>query len=178
MNNKKVREEFPTEKSQLKILNEINEICKSLNFNLWLRGGWAIDFLLGKITRSHSDIDIVTWIQYRQPLEQALIDAGFQKIPVSELQTDFLKNDVEVSFVFVRCSNDGNIVANGYPDWIWRKDALLIKKHILHGISMNVLNPHQLLEEKEVYEQGTGKKLRPKDLESMKIIKEIIDRKN
>ncbi|MFD9628980.1 nucleotidyltransferase domain-containing protein [Peribacillus muralis] len=47
-------------KSQLIILREIKEICLSLNFNLWLRGGWAIDFLLGRITRSHSDIDLVT----------------------------------------------------------------------------------------------------------------------
>ncbi|MFF2458960.1 nucleotidyltransferase domain-containing protein [Peribacillus simplex] len=33
-----------------------------LNIDLWLRGGWVMDFLLGKITRSHSDIDLVTWI--------------------------------------------------------------------------------------------------------------------
>ncbi|MFF2458961.1 hypothetical protein [Peribacillus simplex] len=40
---------------------------------------------------------------------------------------------------------------------------------------MNVLNPYQLLEEKKVYEQGTGRTLRPKDLKSMEIIQKIID---
>ncbi|MDP4170484.1 MAG: hypothetical protein Q8906_07720 [Bacillota bacterium] len=164
-----------TGEKQLKTLREINEICLSHKFDLWLRGGWAIDFLLGKITRLHSDIDLVTLIQYRERIEQTMIDADFKKIPVGEFQTDFLKNDIDVSFVFVRLSDDGNIIANGFPDWVWRKDALSMQNYHLQGISMNVLNPRQLLEEKKVYEQGTGRKLRPKDIDSMKIIQEIID---
>lgn len=55
MDCKNVTGENDTGKSQLNLLLEISEICLSLNFNLWLRGGWAIDFLLGKITRLHTD---------------------------------------------------------------------------------------------------------------------------
>ncbi|MBT2667389.1 hypothetical protein J7J00_18085 [Bacillus sp. ISL-4] len=178
MDYKEGTEENETSKSQLNILHELNEICLSLNFDLWLRGGWAVDFLLGKITRSHSDIDLVTWIQYREHLEQVLVNDGFQIKPVSEFQTDFLKNNVEVSFVFVRYSDNGDIVANGFPDWVWRKDALPMEPCNLQGISINVLNPYQLLEEKKVHEQGTGKTLRPKDLKSMEIIQQIIDAKS
>lgn len=69
-----------TSKLQLDILQEINEICLSFNLSLWLRGGWAIDFLLERITRSHSDIDLVTWIQHREHVEQALVKAGYQKM--------------------------------------------------------------------------------------------------
>ncbi|WHY96911.1 nucleotidyltransferase domain-containing protein [Peribacillus simplex] len=178
MDYKNDTEENDTSKSQLNILRELNEICLSLNFDLWLRGGWAIDFLLGKITRSHSDIDLVTWIQYREHLEQALVNDGFQIKPVSEFQTDFLKNNVDVSFVFVRYSDNGDIVANGFPDWVWRNDALPMEPYNLQGISINVLNPYQLLEEKKVHEQGTGRTLRPKDLKSMEIIQQIIDAKS
>ncbi|PET57497.1 hypothetical protein CN514_15320 [Bacillus sp. AFS001701] len=163
---------------QLKILNEINTICLNLTFHLWLRGGWAIDFLLGKVTREHSDIDLVTLIQFREELEGAMVNAGFKKIPVSMLQTDFIKDEVDVSFVFVRITDKGKIIANGFPNWEWRKDALSIQKYHLKGISMNVLNPYQLLEEKKVYEKGTGRKLRPKDIESMKVIEGIIDQIN
>ncbi|MGE7907167.1 nucleotidyltransferase domain-containing protein [Peribacillus sp. NPDC094092] len=177
MDYKEGTEENDTSKSQLNILLELNEICLSRNFDVWLRGGWAIDFLLGKITRSHSDIDLVTWIQYREHLEQALVHDGFQIKPVSEFQTDFLKNDVDVSFVFVRYSDNGDIVANGFPDWVWRKDALPLELYNLQGISINVLNPYQLLEEKKVHEQGTGRTLRPKDLKSMEMIQQIIDAK-
>ncbi|MFD1176501.1 nucleotidyltransferase domain-containing protein [Paenibacillus puldeungensis] len=42
-----------------------------------MRGGWAIDFLLGKVTRPHDDIDLITWIQNREQLECALAEAGY-----------------------------------------------------------------------------------------------------
>lgn len=34
-------------------MNEISAISEKLEIEFWLRGGWAIDFLLGKITRPH-----------------------------------------------------------------------------------------------------------------------------
>ncbi|MEC0277037.1 MULTISPECIES: hypothetical protein [Peribacillus] len=111
-------------------------------------------------------------------MEQALVNAGFQIKPVGEFQTDFLKNNVDVSFVFVRYSDNGDIVAKGFPDWVWRKDALPMELYNLRGVSINVLNPYQLLEEKSVYEQGTGRTLRPEDFKSIKIIKQIIDAKS
>lgn len=39
---------------------------------------------------------------------------------------------------------------------------------------MFVLSPQQLLEEKQVYEKGTGRKPLQKDLDSMTILKRII----
>ncbi|MCT1576554.1 hypothetical protein M3E13_09710 [Oceanobacillus kimchii] len=37
-------------KEQLIILKDITIISDSLNIDIWLKGGWAIDFLLKKIT--------------------------------------------------------------------------------------------------------------------------------
>lgn len=91
----------PETKSQLKALSEISEIFKGIDSEYWLCGGWAIDFLLSKITRPHSDIDIVTWITTREQLESALEKAGYEKVPVGEQfrnrQSDFRKDNVEVS---------------------------------------------------------------------------------
>ena len=93
---------------QLLIVQEVQEIASARNFQIWLRG-WAIDFLLGKITREHSDVDLDTWIQ-------ELVMAGFKKLPVSEFQTDFLKNGVDVSIVFASLSDNGDVFANSFPD--------------------------------------------------------------
>jgi hypothetical protein len=175
MQSRNMNETFENTQSQLKILREINEICSSLDATFWLRGGWAIDFLLGKVTRTHSDIDLVSLIQHRTDLEKTLVEAGFQQIPVTEFQTDFLKDGVDISFVFVERSNEGRIFAYSIPDWEWRSDALQTQKYQLQGISVHVLSPQMLLEEKQVYEEGTGRKPRPKDLESMKILSGIID---
>jgi hypothetical protein len=160
--------------TQLKILSEITSLCVSHKLEIWLRGGWAIDFLLGKVTREHSDIDLVSLIPYRPIIEQILVKAGYTSIPVSEFQTDYMKENIDISFVFVIKSDDGKVIANGFPEWQWRADSLSSSPITLHGITATVLSPHQLLEEKEVYESGTGRKLRPKDYESMRIIRGII----
>lgn len=166
---------FENSQSQLNVLQEIIQISTSINNDIWLRGGWAIDFLLGRVTRAHSDIDLVSLVQYRSEIEQSLIKAGYQLIPVSEFQTDFLKNGVDISFVFVQLSEDGRIFAYGIPNWEWRSDALQTQLFQLQGISAYVLSLKQLLEEKEVYEEGTGRKPRPKDVESMKVLRGIIE---
>lgn len=163
--------------SQLKVLSEISAISKSLEIEFWLRGGWAIDFLLGKITRPHDDIDLVTWIQNREQFENALAQAGYERIPVSKefrnRQSDFLKDNIKVTFVYITHSVNGSIIMNGLLEWIWRADSLLPQSFMLHGISAKVLNPKQLLEEKEVYEQ-IGRKTRQKDIESKKVLQYII----
>ncbi|MGN7938231.1 nucleotidyltransferase domain-containing protein [Virgibacillus sp. 6R] len=86
--------------SQLKVLAKISTISARIGIEFWLRGGWAIDFILGKITRSHDDIDLITWIQNREGLEDSLLKAGYEKIPVKEefreRQSDFCKDSVEI----------------------------------------------------------------------------------
>lgn len=163
--------------SQLKVLGEISKICEALEIEFWLRGRWAIDFLLGKITRSHDDIDLVTWIQNRERLEKELVKVGYEQIPVKKefqnRQSDFKKGNVEVTYCYITHSVDGNLILNGLPEWIWRKDSLLTQSFMLHGILANVLNPKQLLEEKEVYEQ-IGRPYRQKDAESKKILYRLI----
>jgi len=163
--------------SQLKILDEVSIITKELDIEFWLRGGWAIDFLLGKINRRHEDIDLVTWIQNRDSLEKSLIKSGYEQIPVSEeyrdRQSDFRKDNVEVTFSYITQSSDGDIIMNGLHEWIWMSDSLLSKSFKLHGKSAKVLNPKQLLKEKEVYEQ-IGRTPRSKDIESKKILQGII----
>ncbi|WP_433747940.1 nucleotidyltransferase domain-containing protein [Falsibacillus pallidus] len=165
------------EESQLLVLTEVSGIAESLGMELWLRGGWAIDFLLGRVTRPHEDIDFVAWVQDRQRLEAELASAGYEKVPVNEpfcnRQSDFRKNEVDCSLVFITHSVEGEIIMNGLPEWVWRPDSLMTESYTLNGISARVLNPKQLLEEKEVYEQ-IGRPHRQKDAESKKILKQMI----
>jgi hypothetical protein len=143
----------------------------------WLRGGWAIDFLLGEVTRPHEDIDVVTWIQHRERLEATLEQAGYERIAVREQfrnrQSDFQKNGVEITFGYIIHSSDGSIIMNELPEWIWRPESLLSERFTLHGISAHVLHPTQLLEEKEVYEQ-IGHTPRLKDVKSKEVLRKII----
>ncbi|WP_442602148.1 nucleotidyltransferase domain-containing protein [Paenibacillus sp. KN14-4R] len=160
--------------SQLQVLHEINEICKRLHARCWLRGGWAIDFMLGRITRPHEDLDLVTWARHREKLEKALMEAGYERIPVSKRQTDFRKGDVDIQFCYLTRDHNGSLIPDGLPEWVWRPDSLPLKHFSLYGISICALSPHQLLEEKVVYEQ-IGRTPRAKDMESKKLLQNLIE---
>lgn len=163
--------------SQLNILKGISAIFCSLEHEFWIRGGWAIDFLLGKVTRLHDDIDLITWIHHREQLELAMMEYGFERIPVREQfrerQSDFRKDNVEVTLGYITRTNQGNLIMNGLQEWEWNADSLMAQCFILHGISARVLSPRQLLDEKVVYAQ-IGRTARLKDVESKKILQRII----
>ncbi|WP_430197866.1 nucleotidyltransferase domain-containing protein [Paenibacillus thiaminolyticus] len=93
------------------------------------------------MTRPHEDLDLVTWVQYRQSLERALAEVAFDRMPVSDRQTNFRKGNVDIQFLYVTRSREENIIPNGRPEWVWRADSLPLKLFTLNGISVFVLSP-------------------------------------
>lgn len=65
------------------------------------------------------------------------------------------------------------MVLNGLSQWVWREDSLPLETYTLKGVSSLVINPRQLLEEKEVYER-IGRPYRQKDAISKKMLTDII----
>jgi Aminoglycoside-2''-adenylyltransferase len=158
-------------RAQLGLLGELEALFAALRVRAWLRGGWALDFLLGKVTRPHADIDLVTWTRHRPRLHRALPARGFALERELPVQTDFTKEGQWVSVVFVARGRDGGVTTPGIPAWVWRPDALPRRKRTLAGRSWRVLGPEQLLYEKESHEAGTGRPPRPKDLASMALLR-------
>lgn len=163
--------------AQLRVLRELGRLLSPLRIRYWLRGGWAVDFLLGQITRPHADLDVVMWARHRGRVRTALLVNGFQMTRETEVQIDFTQAGQEISCVFLVRDPTGNIVTHGIPNWIWRPEALPLRQLSLHGTSVHVVSPQQLLDEKEGYEQGTGRPPRPKDLESMDRLRHITSAK-
>jgi phosphorylcholine metabolism protein LicD len=62
---------------QLPLLQEILALCETRAIPIWVRGGWAVDFALGQITREHEDIDLFAWAQDAERLVEAFEQAGF-----------------------------------------------------------------------------------------------------
>jgi hypothetical protein len=160
--------------SQLEVLRELKEISESLNITLWLRGGWAIDFLLGQITRLHRDIDLITWIEHKETLENALREAGYNLQPISIGQTDFCKSDVDVQIGYLTKTSDRTIHFNGIPEWIWRNDCLSPEVYHLEDIAFCTLNPYQLIQEKHDYKK-IGRIPREKDKISLELLQQIVN---
>ena len=159
---------------QLEVLREIDDILSRERVRYWLRGGWAIDFLLGRVTRPHADLDLVTWQRHRRRIERALVEAGFRVDRELAVQTDLVKDEQDVTFVYLERAADGSIVAHGVPEWVWQPTALPLRRHCLQGIRARVVAPEHMLNDQETWEEGTGRPPRPKDARTKEILREII----
>ena len=50
---------------QLAALAQVASLLDSNGFDHWLFGGWAVDFRVGAVTRSHDDVDLAVWADDR-----------------------------------------------------------------------------------------------------------------
>jgi hypothetical protein len=160
--------------AQIEVIQELGARLSALRVRFWLRGGWAVDFMLGRITRSHDDVDVVVWHRHRRRVHQALSAAGFSLLRDTDTQTDYRARGQVVSLCYLERDDKGRIVTQGIPVWLWLDGALGRRLLHLAGMSAYVVGPRQLLWEKESYEQGTGRPPRPKDLQSMSTLRAII----
>ncbi len=159
---------------QMQVLREIDLILSSKHMRFWLRGGWGIDFMLGRLTRSHADLDLVTWQRHRKGIQRALVGAGFRPEGELMVQTDLAKDGQDITFVFLVRDPEGSIVAHGVPEWIWRPEALPRRRYCLEDVCARVVAPDHMLHDLETYEAATGRPPRPKDALSRKLLREII----
>ena len=166
--------ELDRARTQLQVLAELNSIFASLNIGFWLRGGWALDFLLGAVTRAHADIDLVSWARQRRRIQRHLLAHGFSHTRDFPAQSDFCKHGADVSIVFIARTKQG-IVTPTILEWNWHPGALTRRPLTLEGLSIRVLSPYQLLDEKLTYGQGPGRPPpRPKDALSMHLLRKLL----
>ena len=159
-------------RAQLKLISEIADLFKRARFRFWLRGGWALDFLIGRVTRTHSDIDLVTWRRHAGRVQQMLRASGYEVATVTEQAAiHFAKHDQDVAFAFIKRDEQGRIVTPGREFWPWPPfpDAL----RSLDGIACRTMSVAALLEEKENYKKHSGRPLRPKDKDSIRALRSL-----
>jgi hypothetical protein len=160
--------------AQLRVLREIAALFASLRVRYWLRGGWAIDFHLGRVTRPHADIDLVVWLRHRRRIVRALTVAGFALVHDLDVQTDLRRHDQAISIIYLAHAADGRVITHGIPVWTWPAASRPDRRVSLGGVAVRAVEPEQLLWEKESYERGTGRPPRPKDIDSMHVLRGII----
>lgn len=63
--------------SNQQILDTLRELAVGVSAPLWLFGGVAVDFMAGRWTRPHSDIDLNAWAGDRVALTEQLTRLGY-----------------------------------------------------------------------------------------------------
>ena len=94
--------------AQLAALSALDGILERLGLDYWLFGGWAVDFWVGRITRTHDDIDLAVWRDDYPGIRQALEAAGWRYEPVEDAATGagFRSVPVLVELTFVVSDSD------------------------------------------------------------------------
>jgi hypothetical protein len=139
---------------QLAIIAEVIGIAGAAEVKIWLRGGWAMDFYLGHITRDHTDIDFFTWAATADTLVAELAGHGYHSLtgPPSVQQRDLAKHEEEVSFALVDLNRSGEIVVAGGP-WAgepFPQAAPHNKTGRIGAVECAVVNPHGQIEIKQM----------------------------
>jgi hypothetical protein len=142
-------------RKQLAAITEVQDVADRLKMPIWLRGGWAMDFYLGEITRPHVDVDWFAWATDLPAVVNALIDDGWQDIAEHppEQQRDLVRDGVELGFApLARGSNHSVLVGGGpwagepWPDRMLQ-DAVPVR---LGGPICTVISPAAQVEIKQM----------------------------
>ncbi len=140
---------------QFRLINEFASICTASSIEFWLRGGWAMDFFLGRVTRAHHDIDIFVWSKDAIRLMERLRQAGFEEMGGAppEAQRNVARHGEELQIVLLDSNQRGEIATAGGP-WAgvpWPDGMLVGPPGRLGDLICPIMNAHVQLEIKEKF---------------------------
>jgi hypothetical protein len=102
----------PGSRRQLTEILAFTSLLTSGDFDHWLFGGWAVDFYLGRVTRSHGDIDFAVWLEDRAEIAKLLLNAGWEHEPKEDEDggTGYLRNEERVELTFITAGAHGEVL--------------------------------------------------------------------
>ena len=134
---------------QLCLIDELTTLLQAAQIPHWLFGGWVVDFLVGEITRTHEDIDLIIWRRdvpaFRQLLERHGYTGGDSPTG-PELDARFFKQNQVIDVMFVHPQEDGDVY---WSDWRLPPGALGARHGHVEKITCLIVSPEVLLECKE-----------------------------
>ena len=113
---------------QLRLIAEVVRLTEQCGIPVWLRGGWAVDFALGEVTRDHRDIDWFTGAATLPALRTALTEHEFLPTPVNDetAQYEVTKTGEDLQFALLAPNPDGapTVAGGPYAGTAWPADLL------------------------------------------------------
>ncbi len=168
-----------TNQKQLYIIRNLKHLFEESNIRFWLIGGWGIDFLAGRITREHEDIDIIiNQNDYFRALE--LLRYNFSITEYIEFtKIKVLIKNIKLDICFYVEHSDELFIdldrkdENFYPT---PYDSFPLEFQKLHNLTCRTVSWSAQYVAKEGYYYFCKNKKRAKDISDLKIICEnIID---
>lgn len=151
---------------QLAALGEVAQRFDEERIGFWLSGGWVVDFRLGRVTRPHSDVDLVVATVARDRVAAVMGELGFapRPSPMPQAIALFDRNDVRVEISFIDEGPGGQTVTPGYEHWPWDEGSFPDDLVTFAGITLRTVSAAGLLAMKRDWQAHLGDPPRPHDI--------------
>ncbi len=140
---------------QLALIGEFVSLCYAASIEYWLRGGWAVDFFLGRVTREHEDIDLFVWAEDAGELTRELRRAGYSELPgpPPEQQCNYKKDGEELQIALIARNERGEVVVAGgrWAGAPWPEGMVGLHRGMIGDVECRIVSPRAQIEIKESF---------------------------
>jgi lincosamide nucleotidyltransferase A/C/D/E len=145
---------------------DLYKSLEKIGINVWLDGGWGVDALLKKQTRSHSDVDIVVEEKHKESLNKYLKGTRGYKDVLRDDTSDWCyvlgNNDETIDVHIININKEGRGIYGPAENNVYYPDYSLTCTGSINGIEVRCLSPEYQIESHSGYE------LKEKDYQDVK----------
>ncbi|GHJ44521.1 hypothetical protein Cs7R123_18630 [Catellatospora sp. TT07R-123] len=166
--------EVPSAADQLAVIGDVVAAAGRAGAAVWLRGGWALDFYLGRVTRPHLDVDWFCWADDVEAVSALATGLGFTAYGDSPAQRDFRRGDLDLGFALLGRDGAGRptVPSGPYAGQPWPDGMLDGPLGRIGGLACPVISPQAQIELKLRYpEWNPALARRDKDLADIELLR-------
>ncbi|HEV8569046.1 MAG TPA: hypothetical protein VGQ92_18530 [Actinoplanes sp.] len=165
--------------AQLRVIHRVVDVLSAANVSTWLFGGWGLDARIGRVTRSHGDVEF--WVPRTDDVrsKMALVGAGATALATQppEEACEFVWDDVDFSTAYFDRRADGTFaqLRGRYSDWAFPADSFGEDAGLLDGVPMPAMSVAGMLAMKEQFPTlRNGGPWRDKDIEDIAVLRRLL----
>lgn len=166
-------------RAQLHLIHRVVGTLSAAAIPVWLFGGWGLDARIGRVTRTHGDVEF--WVPRAEDLRSkaALVEAGATALATQppEEACEFVWDDVEFSTAYFDRQADGTFaqVRGRFSDWAFPADSFGADPGQLDGVPVPAMSVAGMLAMKEQFPTlRNGKPWRDKDVEDIAVLRRLL----
>jgi lincosamide nucleotidyltransferase A/C/D/E len=154
--------------AQLRTIGGVVDALAAAKVSVWLFGGWGLDARIGRVTRSHGDIEF--WVRRSDGArsKDALVNAGSEALATQppEEACEFVWDGVNFSTAYFNRRANGTFSPKGrWSDWVFPSGSFDEKPGSLDGAPVPAMSVAGMLAMKEQYPTlRNGRPWRDKDI--------------
>jgi len=165
-------------RAQLQVIHRVVGVLSAVNVPVWLFGGWGLDARIGRVTRSHGDIEF--WVSRSDSArsKDALVDAGSTVLATQppEEACEFIWDDVSFSTAYFDRQADGTFAQpqGRWSDWVFPAGSFGEDAGVLDGIPVPAMSVTGMLAMKEQFPTlRNGRPWRDKDIRDIAVLRKL-----